>query len=235
MSRTLTDVIAAHPAAARVLERHHVDYCCGGRRTFADACRSAGLDPDALLAEIEATPSASSDVEHLSMGPAELVDHIEATHHAYLHEELGALGALMDKVAGVHGSRHPELADVAATFSWLRADLEPHLAKEEQVLFPMIRALAGAEGTPPTLHCGSITNPIRVMRAEHDAAGALLERLRTLTGDYTVPDDACASYRSLYERLEALEADTHLHVHKENNVLFEAAEAQEASLGQPPR
>jgi regulator of cell morphogenesis and NO signaling len=234
MSQTLTDIIAAHPAAARVLERHRVDYCCGGQRDFDEACRSAGLDPDVLRAEIEATPTASTDVAHLAMGPAELVDHIEATHHAYLHEELGALEALMDKVVGVHGRRHRELADVAATYSWLRADLEPHLAKEEQVLFPMIRALAGVEGTAPTLHCGSIANPIRVMRAEHDAAGALLERLRTLTDDYSPPGDACASYRSLYERLEALEADTHLHVHKENNVLFGAAQALEASLGQSP-
>ena len=64
--------------------------------------------------------------------------------------------------------------------------------------------------------------PIRTMLAEHDRAGELLAELRVTTGGYAVPDDGCASYRSLYERLAALEADTHQHVHKENNVLFPA-------------
>jgi regulator of cell morphogenesis and NO signaling len=216
-----------------VLERHRLDYCCGGRSTLRAACEARGLDPAAVLDELAGLDQGPVP-DWAAMGPAELVEHLESTHHRYLHEELPRLSALADKVADVHGGRHPELAAVRDTFGELRDDLEPHLMKEEQVLFPMIRALAGVEGTAPTLHCGSIANPIRVMRAEHDAAGALLERLRTLTDDYSPPGDACASYRSLYERLEALEADTHLHVHKENNVLFGAAQALEASLGQSP-
>lgn len=41
----------------------------------------------------------------------------------------------------------------------------------------------------------------------------------------------CASYRSLYERLAHLEADTHRHVHLENNVLFPAVTAEEPGDG----
>lgn len=162
-----------------------------------------------------------------TFGPAELVDHLQATHHAYLHDELPRLTALADKVAQVHGGRHPELLDVQRLYGELRDDLEPHLAKEEQVLFPMIRELAAAD-TAPTFHCGTLRNPISVMLREHDRAGELLERLRAVTDGFVIPDGACANYTALYTGLEALEADTHLHVHKENNLLFPAVIALEA-------
>jgi regulator of cell morphogenesis and NO signaling len=128
-----------------------------------------------------------------------------------------------------HGGNHPELATVAGIFADLRADLEPHLLEEERVLFPMIRQLAVAD-TAPAFHCGRLANPVSVMMSEHDRAGVLLERLRAAADDYRIPVDACASYRALYEGLAALEADTHLHVHKENNLLFPAVVAREAEL-----
>lgn len=222
---TLAEIVTCDPGAARVLEAHHLDYCCGGSESLDAACATAGLDPAVVLAELTARPSGPApDWSH--MPPAQLADHIEDTHHAYLHRELPRLEALATKVAGVHRSRHPELDDVTSLVAALREDLEPHLAKEEQVLFPMIRELAGG-ADPSTFHCGSLANPIRAMLAEHDRAGDLLARLRTVTGDQTVPDDGCASYAMLYTGLAELEADIHLHVHKENNVLFPAVLAVE--------
>lgn len=217
---TLGDLVTARPGAARVLERLGLDYCCGGRRSLAAACAEQGIDAAVVLAELADAP-AEPVADWASMGPVDLVDHIEATHHRYLHAELRRLGALAAKVRSVHGRRHPELGDVVATFEDLRADLEPHLLKEERVLFPMIRALASA-GPVPAPGCGSVRNPISVMVAEHDRAGELLARLRRLTGDFAPPADGCVSYRTLYAALAELEADTHLHVHKENNVLFPA-------------
>lgn len=228
---TLAELVTARPAAARVLERHRLDYCCGGHQRLRSACRAAATNPDAVLAEIDALTSEPGP-DWAALTPAELVDHLEATHHRYLHDELGRLDALAAKVVGVHGERHPELADVAATCAALRAELEPHLMKEERVLFPMIRELAAAEAAP-AFHCGSLGNPIRVMLAEHDLAGELLARLRSRTGGYQPPPDACASYTTLYAGLAELEADTHLHVHKENNVLFPAVLELEARFAQP--
>jgi regulator of cell morphogenesis and NO signaling len=229
---TLAAIVDANPDTARILERHHLDYCCGGQRTLEIACAERGLDPSTVRAELDATPIAA-DSEWTTMGPVELVDHVEATHHRYLHDELPRIAALTLKVVDVHGRRHPELHEVEATFTALRADLEPHLMKEERVLFPMIRELAGAT-TAPSFHCGSVGNPIRMMLLEHDRAGELLARLRAVTDDYRPPADGCASYRALYRALEELEADTHLHVHKENNVLFPAVLALEDALAPNP-
>jgi regulator of cell morphogenesis and NO signaling len=236
-TRTLASFVDEQPDAARVLERHQLDYCCGGQQSLGDACRAAGVDPQVVLDDLAALGAADEPAPWTTMSAAELVDHLEATHHRYLHEELPRLSALADKVAGVHRDRHPELDAVQAAFIAVREDLQPHLAKEERILFPMIRELAAATEAPQ-FHCGSLANPIRVMMMEHDHAGALLAELRAASGDYQIPDDACASYDALYRGLEQLEADTHLHIHKENNVLFPmvvALEDQLASGARQPR
>jgi regulator of cell morphogenesis and NO signaling len=200
-----------------------IDYCCHGQRTLVDASDAAGLDPQEVAAEIEAVlDDTDADVDRLE--PVALVDHILATHHRYLHEELPLLVALADKVRDVHGSRHPELERVAALVREIRDDLEPHLGKEERVLFPAIRDWADGQRSFPF---GTLSNPVRMMMLEHDRAGELLEQLRAATSGYTPPADGCTSYRTLYARLEHLESDTHRHVHLENNVLFPAVTADD--------
>lgn len=224
LDRTVGELVAERPARARVFERLGLDYCCHGQRVLRDACTAAGLVPEEVAAEIGAViDHAGAEIDRLD--PVALVEHIVSTHHDYLHEELPSLVALADKVREVHGSRHPELNRVAALVHEIRNDLTPHLAKEEQVLFPAIRGWAGGQRT---FGFGTLSNPVRMMMLEHDRAGELLEELRSVTADYTPPADGCASYQSLYARLEHLEADTHRHVHLENNVLFPAITADDS-------
>jgi regulator of cell morphogenesis and NO signaling len=223
-SQTLGDLVEEAPDRVRVLDRLGLDYCCHGRRSLADACAEAGLDPAAVAGELDAVAVTPGGPDHPTE-PAALSEHIEAVHHAYLHAELPALVALADKVATVHGDRHPELALVRRLVGELQLDLEPHLLKEERILFPAIRALVAGHRDLPF---GTVRNPIRMMTSEHDGTAELLARLRAAAGGYEVPDDGCASYRALYDRLDHLEADTRLHLHLEGNVLFPAAVAVEA-------
>jgi regulator of cell morphogenesis and NO signaling len=205
--------------AARTFDQLGLDYCCHGDDTVAVACAAAGLEPSSVadrLAALGAAPRSG----WTELDPPALADHIVATHHAYLREELPLLDALAAKVCAVHAERHPELHEVQRLVTELHADLIPHLTKEERILFPAIHAVAGDRRDFPF---GSIANPIAVMGIEHDRAGMLLADLRAAADDFVVPDDACASYRSLYTRLAELEHDTHVHVHKENHVLFPAA------------
>jgi regulator of cell morphogenesis and NO signaling len=217
---TLADLVTDNPARASVLERFHLDYCCNGQVSLVDACTRSKIDPHVVAAELADVESFDTK-DWRSLRVDQLADHIEQTHHAYLHAELALLSALTAKVADAHGARHPELERIRSCYEELRADLEPHLLKEERVLFPMIRALASAERVPQ-FHCGSVRNPISVMLVEHDTAGALFSRLRELTDGYRVPSDGCTSYRVLFARLAELEGDTHLHIYKENSVLFPA-------------
>jgi len=229
-SMTLAEVVDSHPQLAREFERLGLDYCCGGRRTLAQACAKTGLDPAATLVELTAAAETSVPAEWTTMTTDQLVDHLVATHHRYLWDEMPRVTALIDKIVSVHGARHPELVPIAHCFAEIRADLGPHMLKEEQVLFPMIRELVASPECPP-FHCGTLRNPISVMLREHDAVGDLLVHLRQLTSGYSPPADGCASYAACFSALADLEADTHLHIHKENNVLFPAVlrlEAQRA-------
>jgi len=210
-SRTLSDLVRRDPAAARVLDRRGIDYCCHGQRSLEAACHEAGIDVDDVLRDLDALPSPDTGAEWDRLSPAELVDHIVLTHHRYLEDELPRLTALAEKVCTVHLSRHPELAKVARLVVELRDELEPHLWKEERMLFPAIR-----EGL-------DVGGALSAMYDDHERAGELLASLRATTNDYTVPDDGCASYRSLYDRLAELALDTHVHIMKENSVLFPAA------------
>jgi regulator of cell morphogenesis and NO signaling len=218
-TKSLGELVTEHPVLARELERIGLDYCCGGRRSLADACETAGLNAYAVASELGALSVMGVPAAWAKLGAVDLVDHIVATHHRYLWSEMPRLAELAAKVASVHGGRRPELLEVQRLLDAIVGDLEPHLTKEERVLFPMISELA-ASTTVPEFHCGTLANPISVMLREHDQVGELLEDLRRETNGYNVPNDGCASYRSLYDGLAQLESDTHLHVHKENNVLF---------------
>ncbi len=228
---TVGALVSERLGRAAVLEAHGVDYCCGGHRTLAELRDVDGLDLDGLVADL-ARADADSDEpppDWAGLTPAELADHIETTHHPYVRAAVARLRDLATTVVSVHGVAHPELHEVEALFTAIAEDMGPHLAKEEQVLFPIVRQLADAE-IAPELHCGSVANPIRVMQMEHDMVGDHLHQLRSVTGDYAVPADGCESYRALYAGLEEFEHDTLLHVHKENNVLFPAVLAREAEL-----
>ena len=220
-SSTLAELVAEVPARARAFDRLQLDYCCHGRRSLADACADAGHDPAAVVAALDdlGAPAAGAFGGTLT----EMAETIVATHHRYLWDELPALDALAAKVVAAHGTRHAELAEVGRLVGALRADLEPHMRKEEMVLFPAVARIDVGEHDFPF---GTIANPVRMMTVEHERVGEVLAALREVTAGYAPPPDGCASYRSLYERLAALEADTHLHIHRENNVLFPAAVAR---------
>ncbi|MDD5719912.1 MAG: iron-sulfur cluster repair di-iron protein [Candidatus Krumholzibacteria bacterium] len=226
--RTLGDLVAENPALAGAFEALGLDFCCGGAQPLAAACREAGLDVATVARLIEHLPAptpggpAAAEPDLCAMSLTELVDHIEATHHAYMHEILPRLGKLAAQVSAAHGANHPGVRDMEEVLAGLNAEITQHLGKEEQVLFPAIRVLEQNNGNA-AFHCGHLSNPIRVMEFEHDQAGAALKRLRSLSGGYTLPADACETFRAYYAGLQDLERDLHRHIHKENNVLFPRA------------
>jgi regulator of cell morphogenesis and NO signaling len=219
----VADLVLEQPSRSRVFERFGIDYCCGGKTPLSVACADRGVDPGEVAQALDdlVPAEADDDVDWRDRPVAELCDHIVSHHHAYVRSELQPLRLLVNKVAAAHGDVHPELLDVRATFAGLADELEQHMVTEEQVLFPACVALDAGEDSGFAF--GSVENPIGVMLHEHDEVAGGLAGLRALTHDYEVPPDACASYRSMLDRLQTLELDTHRHVHEENNILFPRA------------
>lgn len=213
---TVGRIASEYPLATKVFGRHGIDFCCGGGRSLRDVCGEQDLNAEEILEEIgRESAGENASEERWDQAPlGDLIIHILATYHRPLDEELPRLESLARKVLEVHGDKQPEvLSELLSVFISLKIDLEDHMAKEEDVLFPMIRQGQGmmADG------------PVAMMEEEHELAGAALKRLRELTNDYRVPEEACASWRALWQGLAWLEESLHHHIHLENNILFPRA------------
>ena len=232
-SPTVGDIVAADFRTAQVFEQFGIDFCCGGRRSFDDACRAAAADPAAVLKALNAISRSHVDGDDVTSWPLErLIDHIETTHHAYVRRALPSIARHLGKVLEAHGDRHPELVRIGQAFAAMSDELQQHMLKEERILFPYVRDLVerqrGACGRTISPF-GTVENPIRMMEREHRDAAGTLQLIRELTGGYAVPVDGCTTYAVCMAELAQFERDLHLHVHLENHVLFPRAVALEQS------
>ena len=234
-ARTVRELATEIPNATRAFEKLGIDYCCGGSKSLSDACVHAHVSVDDVVRALEQAssflPAADASQPDLSTGSlGDLVEHILATHHAYVKSEIPRLHQLLNKVVSVHGKNHPELGQIQQTFQAMSAELISHMMKEEHILFPHIIALenAASNGRPgPRPVFGTVSNPVHMMELEHESAGAALKTISKLTTNYTPPADGCFSYRTLYAALKEFADDLHQHVHLENNILFPRAIAME--------
>lgn len=228
-SMTVREIALEMPITTRVFEQYKIDYCCHGNTLFDDACRDAGAEPDVVMEKIDGIVEKLGNHEQEWLADAalnDLIDHILEKHHVYTRAEIEHLTPLMAKVASRHGEHYGYLLELKELFASLCAELGPHMMKEENILFPYISELEASlskhinASMPPF---GTVQNPVRMMRVEHDNAGELLRKMRAVTNDYTLPEDACPSFSALYSRLAEFEADLHQHIHLENNLLFPRA------------
>ncbi|MGN6869924.1 MAG: iron-sulfur cluster repair di-iron protein [Solirubrobacteraceae bacterium] len=215
---TLASLVAEHPARARLFELLRLDYCCGGGQTLAEACAQRGLDLHAVQAALRRVQDTATndDVENTDwrrVSTAALCDHIVSVHHDGLRETFPRIAGLLSTVVRVHGEGEPRLAEVQRVFEAIRTELEPHLASEEDELFPACIAWE-QQGTPVD------EETIDEHEREHAAVGDALTVLRDLCHDYDRQTALCSTHRGLLEALEAFEQDLHRHVHEENNILL---------------
>jgi regulator of cell morphogenesis and NO signaling len=235
-NQTLGAIVAANHRAASVLDGYGLDFCCGGKRTLEQACEQRHIDPAAVERHLSMLDSDAEDAyPDDGWGIEPLTRHIVEQHHEYVRAQAPIIVSRLAKLVTVHGRRHPELREVAAHFDQVVAEMQMHMRKEEEILFPYMRALAQASernDPPPPNIFGTVKNPVRMMEAEHRSAGSELDAVRTLTHDFTVPDDGCATYRVGFEELEAFDRDLRLHIHLENNILFPKAVALEARMSE---
>ena len=210
-SATLADLAVRHAGASRVFYRHGLDFCCNGRVRLDEACSKAGLDTAQVLDELQQALAEAPDQARATELPLpELVQHILDQYHAAHREEVPRLIAMARKVEEVHSEKPSCPKGLAKHLEHIGSELELHMQKEEQVLFPMILSGGGRMASMP----------ISVMEEEHRDHGQNLERMRALAHDFVPPEDACNTWRALYLGLADLEQQVMEHIHLENNALF---------------
>jgi regulator of cell morphogenesis and NO signaling len=232
---TIKDIVTDNFQTAAVFEKYSLDFCCRGGKTINEACTEKGIAADTVISDLVKIGGThqSADDKYSSLPLNELVEHIITTHHAYVKQMIPVIYTHTQKVKKVHGENHPEVVEIADHFEIVAADLQQHMHKEEQMLFPYILSLLNAQTTGSVVSpspFGSVKNPIRMMEQEHQAAGDEMYGIRSLSSGYTPPEDACTTFRVSYQELQEFEKDLHQHVHLENNILFPKAVQLEQTL-----
>ena len=220
--QSVGEIVSIMPGASEIFKKYRIDFCCGGDRLLNEVIRENNLDEGEVLKKLNEAFKASEKIKKGSkdfrkMTPVELIEYIENTHHVYVKKLLPELSELTLKIMTVHGAKHVVLFRVHELFSMLKAELERHLVREEEVLFPLIKEY----GSDPNIELLARINKVRSdLEDEHEGAGNILKELRKITEDYKVPKDGCNTYYATFERIKELEADLFQHIHLENNILF---------------
>lgn len=213
-TQSLGQLAVQIPGATAVFRRFKLDFCCGGQQSLAEACAQKGLDADTILSEIEGLVPVQ--VEPDTRSPSQLIDHVLSRYHKVHRQQLPELIRMARRVEAVHRD-HPLVPQgLANHLETMEQELLDHMAKEEQVLFPLLKQ----GGHPMVIH------PIGMMRHEHVSHGAQLERLAALAHQHQPPAGACNTWQALYAGTARLAEDLVDHIHLENNVLFPLFESQ---------
>lgn len=231
-AKQVRDLALEDPSNVRVFERFGIDYCCGGRKSLAQACADLQLSLEQVTEKLAQSEQSQPQFAETwtTRALAELVEHIVADFHTPTRAELERLVPLSHIVAQRHGARLPDTVRIAALVSEMCDDMLPHMDREERILFPYIVQLEEArqaDKPAPYAFFGTVGRPIAAMMSEHERVGEVLSELRLLTNSYVPAEDACTKHRVLLAALSDFERLTHRHVHLENNILFVRAAQME--------
>ena len=234
-SKTIRQIAVEWPATIAVLEKYHLDFCWAGDKSLEAAAAEAGVPLETVLSEmgLALTQCRVEQPDWNNGGLDALMEHIVVRHHAYLRKELPRLERLLARAREARGRADANtLAPLEKVFRFFKRELENHLRREEEVLFPLIRQLETASkygAKLPRFPFGPLANPIGIMEEDHDAERRQMQKMLVFTGNYTGPAEIANVFHVLFERFDALESDMRLHVHLEDHILFPRAGALENS------
>lgn len=233
---TIGELVKKDFRKAEVFKKFGLDFCCGGKKTLTKSCEEKGIDVVEVERELKAIDATESKLASQDFNNWEadfLADYIINTHHKYVTQANTVIFEYTQKVAKVHGDRHPEVIEIANLFMDVMNELNCHMMKEENMLFPYIKNLAIAKRQGLDVAAagfGTVQNPINMMEHEHEEVGKLYERIKELSDNFNPPSNACTTYRLSFAKLKEYQDDLHQHIHLENNILFPKALELEREL-----
>ena len=216
--KSVGEIASENPEKIEVFKKYGVDFCCGGGKTLAEACKEYGIDETLVAGALNAVEETGKG-EGVNYAPNQnikdwdtgfLIDYIVRSHHEFLRKYLPEGSEYIEKIANVHGKGHPEIIKIGELYVKMAYEIMLHLDKEERELFPDIKNKRTAE----------VKKEILEAENDHESIGLILKEMNLLSSGYSVPEDACASYRHAYKLLKNISDDIMMHVHLENNILF---------------
>lgn len=226
-------LVANNFKTASVFSKYQIDFCCGGKRTLAEACTQKGINVNEVMNDLNLLSKTNNDVMPFNeMSSSELISYIIIHHHFYTKQHMPIILEHLQKVAFKHGEKFTYMPKVAQLFEELHVDMLQHMHKEETILFPAIKELTQQKTVDVESSSNFILQIIEHMEAEHTTAGNMLASIKELTNNFTPPEEACTTFRISLQELQDFETNLHQHVHLENNILFNRVSEGSLSLNE---
>ena len=228
-NKTLTDILNDCNQATLVFEKYHIDYCNLGRKKLREVLPNKTQMQRLQSELIELlTNMGQSNINYSELDIAQLIDLIRTEYHEYLRHKISELTQLSQRVRTE--CQRPEIDQVHDQLMAIFDHLAPHMVREEKVLFPYLAYMVhtvekGKVPRPPSF--GKVKMSVSQMLEEHRDSTEKLNQLAAATDNYTCPDEHKPLLCEYYRELHALDRNLRMHMHLENNVLFEKARAVE--------
>lgn len=213
----VADVVTDFPKSADIFRNAGIDFCCGGQESIASAVNhKPNIDLNSLLNKLNHIDNTegNSTINPKFLNVESLIQYIQSAYHETLKEEFKNLTPYVTKLAKVHGPSHPYLLKLQDLYREFRDSMLDHIRKEDEEDFPkLIQYSQGQDVQNIKIILEDLIN-------DHEDTGQLLNVMNQLTSDYQAPEEACGTWKLVYQRLQNIEHQTHQHVHLENHVLF---------------
>lgn len=224
-SQKIGEIATRFPKVKDIFMEYKIDFCCGGDRSLSTALKEQNINESEILEKINIAYENHQvllnyeNIDWSKSSLTELIDYIVDKHHTFLKKEFPDSSELLNKILRVHFVEHREiLTKLHKLFNQLKSEIEQHLIKEEEILFPLIKKY---ENNPSRDNLKEVVKVSKEIENEHENAGGILKEMRKITNNYQVPSDGCGSFVRCYEKLQEIEGDLFQHIHLENNILFE--------------
>lgn len=215
-NRTIAEIVSDDISNASVFKKYQLDFCCGGGKTVENACKNENVNVDDVVRDLMNNKSKNEapNLNFKDWSAEFLADYIVYVHHTYVKQNLGIITEFAEKVASVHGQHEPRTIEIATLFSNISREMTSHMAKEEGILFPAIKAKEA------DYNFQIDEKTLSLIEDEHEEVGNLIKKIQELSDNFTTPEWACNTFKALYFKLEEFTNDLFQHIHLENNILF---------------
>lgn len=215
-NKTIAEIVSDDISTASVFKKYKLDFCCGGGKTIEKACEKANINVDDVVNDLlnNKSKNEAPNLNFKDWSAEFLADYIVYVHHTYVKQNLDVIGEFAEKVANVHGQHEPKTIEIAKLFSNISTELTSHMAKEEGILFPAIKAKEA------DYNFQMDAKTLSLIEDEHEQVGTLIKKIQELSNNFTTPEWACNTFKALYFKLEEFTNDLYQHIHLENNILF---------------
>ena len=221
---TVAEIVSKKLGSDHVFSKYKIDFCCGGGMTLEAACKENKVEFETLKQEIEAINTKIGGEQNLNdLDISSLIEQAKEEYHNYFVKTLPQIMPFAAKVAEVHAGHNPEVVEINTLTKGIEIVVTEMIENSQFNLYPAIEEILNLNNISneiSTKQLEILKNAIRNNETAKKLIGDTLKEITTLSSHFLAPEDACNSFKFLYEKLHEFAHQLHKYMHFEKNVFI---------------